>query len=63
MHEIILQILFASPHDVMPTPASATKQQSNKNEDLIVTENNHGGPGSIFVDEIGDEIVSETEVT
>ena len=56
------KILFASPHDVMPTPASATKQQSNKNEDLIVTENNHGGPGSIFVDEIGDEIVSETEV-
>ena len=49
--------MFASPHDVMP-------QRPPKLEDQLTlfSENNHESK-SVVVEQVGDEIVNESEVT
>jgi hypothetical protein len=52
-------ILFASPHDVMPTPRQR-KLDETELATSIFHENHH--QNSVVVEEVGDEIITESEV-
>ena len=51
-----MQILFASPHDVMPS-----RQKIEEDMGPIFNENHHD-ENSVIVEQVGDEIISGEEV-
>ena len=51
--------MFASPHDVMPTPRQRKLDETTASLNLF---NDNHLQNSVVVEEVGDEIVTESEV-